>query len=613
MDRSAARGVGTATTLASIVTLTCHYVSPAHASSLFFTSTSCQPHPPPTYTPKTNAAIAFIAPRHVYSSSSTDPTSYRYQQSSLKPFSHGLTHNGNDNRRHKVSVSSRRKDHDPSKENKNDKKVGQNAESNEDGSIGDGFINLNDAIDWESIDKMFDEAFEYTSINSLESPYDNPVEEPPSLEEIDSWMKKIHLQKKKQRRKMLWKKLFPWVSPLTSLILPKNYSSSPKASSSFVGRSRRYSLTPPLNPIAYIQTFMKRPNSARNLLVTLNVVFFLYQISTAVRYLPGFNRVLAMSVAGDALSAAALDGVVGADIPRWTPADVVLRASGLVGGGSGIVVSSGPVSGARRTFARTAGRRIIGMGRGPIAAHSMGPFFLDFAHQPYPLSHYQKHRYLTSGFLHGSLLHLGMNLRGLLSLPSWLENGIGKGVYLAAYLIAIVTGNIACTLTAIGDASGRATSSLCIGASGGICGLYGLMLATLLKMGNDDAAFYVLKQMVWLVAFGFLVPNVSNAGHVGGFLGGWLVGYLFGPGFERSYTLNRKDGFARDRADKEFRQMMGAGIYPNADKAFFSLKYLWMAIGVVILARPDLRLIPWAIWKGFLEPGSLSGVRTLLL
>jgi hypothetical protein len=133
-----------------------------------------------------------------------------------------------------------------------------------------------------------------------------------------------------------------------------------------------------------------------------------------------------------------------------------------------------------------------------------------------------------------------------------------------------------------------------------------------MKMGNADSAYYVMKQMVWLVLYGFLVPNVSNAGHVGGFIGGWLVGYLFGPGYERSYSLNRADGSARDSADWEFRQMMGPGIYPQQDRALFPLKYLWMGIGAAILARPDLRMIPVALLRGILEPGALSGARALL-
>ncbi|KAL7527127.1 hypothetical protein ACHAWF_002046 [Thalassiosira exigua] len=461
-------------------------------------------------------------------------------------------------------------------------------------------INLNDYIDFEKMDKMFDDIPEYGVIRSLESPYENfnPVDQP-SVDEIEAWMAKNDLQKQKQQRERRRRKFFPWVSPLISLLVPKKHLPSAATTSPRRGNGMKKlhsTFDNGLSSPKLFRNFVSKPNSARNSIVALNVVAFVYQIVTAVWYLPGFNRILAASVAGDAYSAAALAG----DVPRWTPAEVVLRALGLAGGGAGVVVASG-------SSARGAAGRVVG--RGPIAAHSMGPFFLDYAHQPYPLSHYQKHRYLSGGFLHGSLLHLGMNMRALLSLPSWLENGLGKCVYLSAYLVAIVTGNIAHTLSSM---SGRAAGSLCIGASGGICGLYGLMLASLMKMGNIDAVYSVAKQMVWLLAFGFLVPNVSNAGHVGGFLGGWVVGYLFGPGYERSYSLNRSGGLSRDSADWQFRQMMGPGIYPNSEASILPLKYLWVGIGVALLARPDLRLIPIALLRGILEPGALSGARSLL-
>lgn len=455
----------------------------------------------------------------------------------------------------------------------------------------DGFLNASDNIDFDEINKLFDDIPNYGSIRSLEQENCNPID-PLSVDEIEYWMAKNNLQQQQKEKSRLRKLLFPWVGPITSLLLPKKYSSSRTVvGEKDIGRNTKRKSPSPIS----FKHFWTRPNTARNLLVSLNILAFVYQIVTAVRFLPGFNRVLAMSVAGDAYTAAATAAV--SNIPQWSKTEVVLRALGFVGGGAGIVISSGS-SGMRG-------------GRGPIAAHSMGPFFLDYAHQSYPLSHFQKHRYLSSGFLHGSFLHLFMNLRAMLSLPSWLEDGIGKGLYLTAYLTAIVTGNIAHTISTIGDLSGRAAGSLCIGASGGICGLYGLMLASLMKMGNDGAVSVVLKQMIWLLAFGFLVPNVSNAGHVGGFLGGWLIGYLFGPGYERSYTLNRIGG-GRDHADFEFRQMMGPGVYPSFEKAIFPLKYLWYSIGFAICAKPELRAIPLALFKGILEPGSLSGVRAFI-
>ncbi|KAL7463337.1 hypothetical protein ACHAXS_003721 [Conticribra weissflogii] len=439
---------------------------------------------------------------------------------------------------------------------------------------------------------------------------EDPAISLPSAKDYELFLKRTQRIRKQERRNRFWKTLFPWWSPVSSLLFPKQYS--PK-----LGRLNR--LSPSLllrNPTAFFKVLKNRPNAVRDALVILNTAAFIYQIVTAVRYLPGFNRVLAASVAGDAVSAAALQAA--GTIPQLTPLDAVLRALGFVGGGSGIVISSGArTSGLGAATIRRAGRQGAasramrgGMGRGPIAAHSMGPFFLDYAHQPYPLSFYQKHRYLTSGFLHGSLLHLYMNLRALLTLPSWLENGIGKGVYLSAYLVAIVTGNIAHTFSSLGYLS---ASSLSIGASGGILGLYGLMLASLMKMGNTFAASNVFKQMIWLIGFGFIVPNVSNAGHIGGFIGGWIVGYLFGPGYMNAFSRDKGSGrYHIDRVDEDFRLVMGPGILPDYGRAVFPLKYLYMGTAAVMLSRPEMRMIPWAIWKGIAEPGTMSGIRSLI-
>jgi membrane associated rhomboid family serine protease len=550
---------------------TCMLAEAAHCSSAFVGTVVV--HPRTLTTPFANQ------PLHT-SSSQSMPINNRHPKHQTVPYRHIQRYIGIRRQHNLLYSRPRRRDQN---DNDDDEDDTSNTNSHgEDDDIVDGFIRGNDNIDFTKYnDKVFDDTKDYGWIRSIETPFED-TEEPLSVDEIELWMEKKKLQQKKQSKKVMWKRMFPWVSPLTSLLIPKRHAAS-KSSRSFEGSANK--------------SVLSGPNSVRNLLVSINVAAFIYQIATVVKYLPGFNRVLAMSVAGDAVSAAALDGV-----PQWTATEAVLRALGFVGAGTGIVIKSGvPVQ-----LGGAVGRHALGMS-GPIAAHSMGPFFLDFAHQPFPFSYFQKHRFLTGGFLHGSLLHLIMNLRALLSLPPWLENGIGKGVYTAAYLVAVVTGNIAQTLSTLGD--GRAASALCVGASGGICGLYGLMFASLLKMGNSSAAIIVFKQMLWLIAFGYMVPNVSNAGHVGGFVGGWLIGMLFGPGYGRSYSLSKG---GTDRADTEFRRMMGTGIYPSADKAIFPLKYLWMGVGALLLSKPELRLIPSAIVKGIVEPGSLSGVRLLL-
>ena len=377
------------------------------------------------------------------------------------------------------------------------------------------WLDLNAPIDFTNLEnKTLDrDSINMGWIRSLESPQRKQRVEPLTEKELERYKRRTRRLQMKEGKERFVDKWFPWMSPLMAFFIPRKFSTA------YYGR------VPSKN---YVNTnILSGPDSGRNLLITINIVAFIYQIITAVQYLPGFNRILASSVAGDALSAASL----GNQIPQWTRTEVVLRALGIIGAGSGVAISSS---------------------RG-IAAHSMGPFFLDFAHQPYPLSYYQKHRYLTSGFLHGSLVHLGMNLKALISLPNWLENGIGKGLYLSAYLVAIVSGNLAHSFSTLGELPGRASSTLTIGASGGICGLYGLLFSCLWRMSNSKAATYVAKQMLWLVAFGYLVPNVSNAAHIGGFIGGVAVGHLFGP----SYFVSR--GRGSDNMDPEFRSVAGPG------------------------------------------------------
>ena len=56
----------------------------------------------------------------------------------------------------------------------------------------------------------------------------------------------------------------------------------------------------------------------QTLLVALNICAFVYQIVTAVWYLPGFNHVLAATGGGAA----------------WSRKDAVVRVLGLAGGGA---------------------------------------------------------------------------------------------------------------------------------------------------------------------------------------------------------------------------------------------------------------------------------------
>jgi membrane associated rhomboid family serine protease len=228
-----------------------------------------------------------------------------------------------------------------------------------------------------------------------------------------------------------------------------------------------------------------------------------------------------------------------------------------------------------------------------------GLFTLDFVHSN-AASRLQPHRLLSSGFLHGGILHLLVNMDTLRRLPAWLETGLGAPLYMTALLVSIVTGNLGHTFTTFGVLD----KGMCLGSSGGICGLYGLMYVCMLKMGNSRAATSIIKGMGLLLLYGFVFENISNAAHVGGFLGGAVVGILCGPNYGKSYSLRRKWSLEADNSPRDYRVAMGFGTKPSSS-GLVPLPVLWIAGLVALGVQARFRSIPKLIIQGLLRPGSL--------
>ena len=204
----------------------------------------------------------------------------------------------------------------------------------------------------------------------------------------------------------------------------------------------------------------------------------------------------------------------------------------------------------------------------------------------------QPHRFLTSGLLHGSWLHLLLNLNALRALPVWLETGLGASLYLTTFVTSIVAGTLTDTLLT------DTPHVFCLGASGGICGLYGLMYVSLVRMGHHAAAWRVLQGMAWLVLYGLASSNISNAGHVGGFVAGVVLTILAGPTYRRSYALRRKNSVAVDtHISKEYRAAMGYDKQPSA-RGFVPLSVLWLLGIAYLLSEARFRSMPELLWSG---------------
>ena len=146
---------------------------------------------------------------------------------------------------------------------------------------------------------------------------------------------------------------------------------------------------------------------------------------------------------------------------------------------------------------------------------------------------------VTYGFLHGSLLHLGLNMVAIWMFGAALEERWNDLRYLLTYLLSVIVA--ALTQIAVSGYFLPASGPV-IGASGGV---FGLLLAYALYFPRQVISivflpFIQIPARTFVMGYGavelFLGVTNSAAGvahfaHLGGLLGGWLgVQYFRGRG-----------------------------------------------------------------------------------
>lgn len=133
-------------------------------------------------------------------------------------------------------------------------------------------------------------------------------------------------------------------------------------------------------------------------------------------------------------------------------------------------------------------------------------------------------RYLSYAFVHGGLLHIGLNLWVLVDLGRLYEARRRWGNLLAAFVFGSVMG--AYLTFVVQQGSGPPGV---IGASGGVLGVGGALLADVLRgRGARDRMLTrsLLQWIAFIVLFSVALPGVSLWGHVGGLVGGLLWGFV---------------------------------------------------------------------------------------
>lgn len=127
-------------------------------------------------------------------------------------------------------------------------------------------------------------------------------------------------------------------------------------------------------------------------------------------------------------------------------------------------------------------------------------------------------RLVTSAFLHGDMLHVGLNLFMLYALGAPLERGIGS---LRFALVA--TGSLLGGALAVVAFDWRQPT---LGASGVVMGVAAAYAVALHAQGQDPRQHPTFGLVVLNLAIPLLVPIISFWGHLGGAVGGALLAWL---------------------------------------------------------------------------------------
>jgi rhomboid protease GluP len=146
-------------------------------------------------------------------------------------------------------------------------------------------------------------------------------------------------------------------------------------------------------------------------------------------------------------------------------------------------------------------------------------------------------RLLTSMFLHGGIMHLILNISGLVIAAIFVEPLLGRKNYFILYLLSGLLGSLASIWWY--------PNTISVGASGAIFGLYGAILGLLstnaFPDGGKRGVFSMIGIYVGINLLWGLTGGIDNAAHIGGLLSGSIIGlilYRFSPGIAKGKNKN---------------------------------------------------------------------------
>jgi membrane associated rhomboid family serine protease len=128
-------------------------------------------------------------------------------------------------------------------------------------------------------------------------------------------------------------------------------------------------------------------------------------------------------------------------------------------------------------------------------------------------------RLITSGFMHGGLLHLGFNMYILWFLGNLLEPSLGPWRFGALYFASLLSGSFGALLM-------TSPTTYTVGASGAVFGLMGAAFVLSRARGIDPMQSGIGPMILLNLGITFVIPGISIGGHLGGLVGGSIAAFL---------------------------------------------------------------------------------------
>ena len=160
-------------------------------------------------------------------------------------------------------------------------------------------------------------------------------------------------------------------------------------------------------------------------------------------------------------------------------------------------------------------------------------------------------RLASSAFLHIGLMHLLFNGFAMYFFGQIAEPMFGSAKFLALFLLAAIGGNLLNNhITWQGILDGTGQPGLSAGASGGIMGIgAALLIAALFKISVNGIVLN-LKSLIIIMGinlvYGFAVPGIDNAGHIGGAVTGLVIALVFAIAYRQRLAATLKNAPSRD-------------------------------------------------------------------